>query len=234
MSTGAEADEATLPQFIREWMLDDIKAGGTHQRSFTEGQQCWNNVCYDEEMQKWVDKQVNTGVSPGFGGIPQELWIAAPRAVRERERLILNTILKTGIVPATLYHRQLIFLPKSQQATGVWERQGLPPWRPITVQSSLATRLFSAISGYLERTVPNHPMQHGFQRDRNVQDAALTTILLLDRAKIRREELYLLSKACEKCYDRIPRWVIAYIYRRIGVPTVLYNILLGFVSGRRD
>ncbi|GMF34792.1 unnamed protein product [Phytophthora fragariaefolia] len=124
----------------------------------------------------------------------------------------------------------MVFLPKSRQATGVWERQGLPPWRPITVQISMAIRLFTAVSEYLERTVPNHPTQHGFQRDRNVQDDALTTTLLLDRAKLQREDLYLLSKDCEKCYDRIPRWVMAYIYRRIGLPTVLYNILLGFLS----
>ncbi|OWY94523.1 hypothetical protein PHMEG_00035714 [Phytophthora megakarya] len=165
-------------------------------------------------MQSWVDKHVNTGMPPGFGGIPQEIWIAAPPRVQEREREIMNTILHTGIVPDILNHRQMVFLPKFPQATGVWERRGLPPWRPITVQISLATRLFKAISGYLERVVSNHPMQHVFQRDRNVQDAALATTQLLDRAKQRREELFLLSKDCEKCYDRIPRWVMAYIYRR--------------------
>ncbi|EGZ24290.1 hypothetical protein PHYSODRAFT_296426 [Phytophthora sojae] len=124
----------------------------------------------------------------------------------------------------------MVFLPKPSHATGVWERQGLPPWRPITVQSSLATRLLTAISCYLETRVPNHPMQHGFQRDKNVQDAALATTLLLDRAVLRKEPLYLLSKNCEKCYDRIPRWVMAYIYKRIGVPKLLYDILMGFLG----
>ncbi|EGZ10910.1 hypothetical protein PHYSODRAFT_521229, partial [Phytophthora sojae] len=108
--------------------------------------------------------------------------------------------------------------------------KGLPPWRPILVQSSLATRLFTAISTYLEARVPNHSMQHGFQRDNNVQDAALTTTLLLDRGKQVQEPLYLLSKDCEKYYDRIPRWVMAYIYKSIGVPQKLYDILMGFLG----
>lgn len=118
LSTGLEADEADLPQFIREWMLADIKAGGTHQEAFTDPSHSWSDVQYDPDMQRWVDSQVNTGVAPGFGGIPQELWIAAPDVIRERERLIMNTILQTGIVPEILNHRQMVFLPKSPQATG--------------------------------------------------------------------------------------------------------------------
>ncbi|OWZ14020.1 LOW QUALITY PROTEIN: hypothetical protein PHMEG_00012561 [Phytophthora megakarya] len=55
---------------------------------------------------------VSKGVSPGFGGIPQELWIAAPPCIRERERHIFNTIFRTGIVPEILNHRQMVFLPK--------------------------------------------------------------------------------------------------------------------------
>ncbi|EGZ11185.1 hypothetical protein PHYSODRAFT_455299, partial [Phytophthora sojae] len=118
-------------------------------------------------LQQQVDRMANKGVGPGYGGIPQELWMVAPASVRERERLIFNTILRTGVVPEILNHRQMVFLPKHSHATGVWELQGLPPWRPITVQISLATRLFTAISCYLETRVPNHPMQHGFQRDKN-------------------------------------------------------------------
>lgn len=178
-------------------------------------------------MQTWVDKQVNTRVSPGFGGIPQELWIAPPAALRERGRLVLNTILKTGIVPAILNHRQMVFLPKSQGVTGVWERQGLPPRRPISIFSpwrlGYSLQLVDTWSEPCQ-TIPCSMVSN------ETGNAALTTALLLDRAKLRREELYLLSKNCEKCCDRIPRWVMAYIYRRIGVPTVLLHILLGFLA----
>lgn len=40
----------------------------------------------------------------------------------------------------------------------------------------------------------------------------------------------MLSKTCTECYDRIPLWVMAYIYRRLGVPNLLYKILMGFLS----
>lgn len=98
----------------------------------------------------------------------------------------------------------MVFLPKSETAANVWERQGLPPWRPITMQSALATRLFTALSAFLEQRAPNDTRQHGFQRDRTVQDASLATSLLIDRARRRKESVYLLSKDCEKCYARIP------------------------------
>ncbi|KAF1792845.1 hypothetical protein GQ600_5103 [Phytophthora cactorum] len=80
---------------------------------------------------------------------------------------------------------------------------------------------------YLEARVPTHTMQHGFQWDKNVQDAALATTLLLDRAVQKKEPLNLLSKDYEKSYARIPRWVLTYIYKRIGVPKKLYDILMG-------
>ncbi|KAG6974584.1 hypothetical protein JG688_00003002 [Phytophthora aleatoria] len=71
-------------------------------------------------------------------------------------------------------------------------------------------------------------MQHGFQKYKNVLDVALMTTLLLDRARERHGKLYILSKDCEKCFGRITRWVMTYIYQRTGVPPILYNILVGF------
>ncbi|KAG6974590.1 hypothetical protein JG688_00003001 [Phytophthora aleatoria] len=123
LSAKAVEDEATLRSFVRERMLDDIKAGGIHQQAFEASSQCRHEVCYDEDMQRWVDTQVNTRVSPGFGGIPQELGVAAPAEVRERECLTMNIILQTGITPQIFNHRQMVFLPKSPLAIGVWERK---------------------------------------------------------------------------------------------------------------
>ncbi|GMF18245.1 unnamed protein product [Phytophthora fragariaefolia] len=45
--------------------MNDIKAGGTHKQVFAEGSQGWDNVCYDANMQKAVDRQINTGIAPG-------------------------------------------------------------------------------------------------------------------------------------------------------------------------
>jgi hypothetical protein len=61
------------------------------------------------------------------------------------------------------------------------------------VQRALATPLFTGVSEYLESKSPNHAMQHGFQKDRDVPDAALATTLILERAKCRKELLYLLK-----------------------------------------
>ncbi|ETV78653.1 hypothetical protein H257_08144 [Aphanomyces astaci] len=51
-------------------------------------------------------------------------------------------------------------------------------------------------------------MQNGFQWDRTVQAVAVLTSLLIERAERRQEELFLISKDCLKCFDRILGWVM--------------------------
>ncbi|RHZ40695.1 hypothetical protein DYB26_004274 [Aphanomyces astaci] len=113
----------------------------------------------------------------------------------------------------------MIYLAKSATAQGVVNLDpGLPPWRPITVQSTFSSRIFTVIRDYISPCIPNEEMQHGFQRDRTVQDAVVLTCLLIERAERRQEELFLISKDCLKCFDRIPGWVMEYIYRKLGPP----------------
>ncbi|RQM29944.1 hypothetical protein B5M09_012389 [Aphanomyces astaci] len=112
----------------------------------------------------------------------------------------------------------MIYLAKSATAHGVVNLDpGLPPWRPITVQSAFSSRLFTVIRDYISPCIPNEEMQHGFQRDRTVQDAVVLTSLLIERAERWQEELFLISKDCLKCFDRIPGWVMEYIYRKLGL-----------------
>ncbi|RHY41074.1 hypothetical protein DYB34_013960, partial [Aphanomyces astaci] len=179
-------------------------------------------------MQARCDRSLRTRVSPGFGGVSQELWIAAPTCIREQERVIINLILRTGLVPPILGRKQIIYLAKSDTAHGVVNLDpGLPPWRPITVQSALSSRIFTVIRDYITPCIPNHEMQHG---DRTVQDAAVLTTLLIERAERRQEELFLISKDCLKCFDRIPGWVMEYIYRKLGVPPLPRKLMAHFLG----
>ncbi|RHZ32713.1 hypothetical protein DYB37_012752 [Aphanomyces astaci] len=182
----------------------------------------WDTYHYDEDIQARCDRSLRTRVSPGYGGVSQELWIAA--CIRDRERVIINLILRTGLAPPILGRKQ-IYLAKADTAHGVVNLDpGLPPWRPITVQSAFSGRIFTVIRDYITPCIPNHEMQHGFQRDRTVQDAAVLTSLLIERAERREEELFLISKDCLKCFDRIPGWVMEYIYRKLGVPPSRANL----------
>ena len=95
---------------------------------------------YDETMQANCDKRLKKHVSPGYGGISQEMWIAAPPAIRTREREIINTVLQTGIIPDILLHKQLVLLLKKEDGTcTVNFEDKLPPWRPIMVQVALSS-----------------------------------------------------------------------------------------------
>ncbi|RLO13314.1 hypothetical protein DYB28_009128, partial [Aphanomyces astaci] len=182
-------------------------------------------------MQARCDRSLRTRVSPGHGGVSQELWIAAPACIRARERTIINLILRTGLVPPILGRKQIIYLAKSATAHDVVNLDpGLPPWRPITVQSAFSSRIFTVIRDYISPCIPNEEMQHGFQRDRTVQDAVVLTSLLLERAERRQEELFLISKDCLKCFDRIPGWVMEYIYRKLGVPSIPRQLMAHFLG----
>ncbi|RHY96085.1 hypothetical protein DYB31_008119, partial [Aphanomyces astaci] len=232
LDTGLEADRHQVPHFVRDWLFHDMDRPDEVACVFqsTEGT-TWDTYHYDEDMQARCDHSLRTRVSPGFGGVSQELWIAAPTCIREQERVIINLILRTGLVPPILGRKQMIYLAKSDTAHGVVNLDpGLPPWRPITVQSALSSRIFTVIRDYITPCIPNHEMQHGFQRDRTVQDAAVLTALLIERAERRQEELFLISKDCLKCFNRTPGWVMEYIYRKLGVPPLPRKLMAHFLG----
>ncbi|RHY54582.1 hypothetical protein DYB38_007436 [Aphanomyces astaci] len=232
LDTGLETDRQNVPHFVREWLLQDMDRPDEVAQAFqSSAGTTWDTYHYDEDMQARCDSSLRTRVSPGYGGVSQELWIAAPACIRARERVIINLILRTGLVPPILGRKQMIYLAKSDTAHGVVNLDpGLPPWRPITVQSALSSRIFTVIRDYITPCIPNHEMQHGFQRDRTVQDAAVLTTLLIERAERRQEELFLISKDCLKCFDRIPGWVMEYIYRKLGVPPIPRQLMAHFLG----
>ncbi|EGZ13859.1 hypothetical protein PHYSODRAFT_443988, partial [Phytophthora sojae] len=118
-------------------------------------------------MQTDIDRQLKKHVAPGYGGISQEMWIAAPETIRARERKIIDLILKSGRAPAILRRKQMVFLPKAAHVDPTLDNaKGLPPRRPITVQSALARRLFLVLKRYVEPGILISRMQHGFQTDR--------------------------------------------------------------------
>ncbi|KAH9154065.1 hypothetical protein AeRB84_003786 [Aphanomyces euteiches] len=58
------------------------------------------------------------------------------------------------------------------------------------------------IRDYITPIIPNEPLQHGFQKDRTRTNS----------------DLFLTSKDCLKCFDRVPSWVTEYVYLKLGVP----------------
>ncbi|RHY84389.1 hypothetical protein DYB35_007712 [Aphanomyces astaci] len=232
LDSGLAEDRQHVPHFVREWLLQDMDSPDAVAPAFkTPEGSTWDSYHYDAAMQARCDRSLRTRVSPGHGGVSQELWIAAPACIRARERTIINLILRTGLVPPILGRKQMIYLAKSATAHGVVNLDpGLPPWRPITVQSAFSSRIFTVIRDYISPCIPNEEMQHGFQRDRTVQDAVVLTSLLLERAERRQEELFLISKDCLKCFDRIPGWVMEYIYRKLGVPSIPRQLMAHFLG----
>lgn len=231
LDTWSTSDVSDLPAFVKDWVLPDLHREHVRDTFLINGRESWDTYIYDAAMQSDVDKHLHKRVAPGYGGVAQELWIAAPAAIRSRERRIINMILRLGSPPPILRRKQMVFLPKQPNVDPTLNNaKGLPPWRPITVQSALASRLFLVIKRYVERGIPNHIMQHGFQRERTVQDASLVPLLLVERAQRCKEPLFMLSKDCLKCYDRIPAWVMEYIYIRLGVPSTPRNLMLNLLG----
>ncbi|ETV70492.1 hypothetical protein H257_14147 [Aphanomyces astaci] len=172
VDSGLETDRQNVPHFFRDWLLQDMDRPDKVAQGFqSPAGTTWDTHHYDEDMQARCDRSLRTRISPGYGGVSQELWIAA--CIRARERVIINPMLRTGLVPLILGRKQMIYLAKSDTAHGVVNLDpGLSPWRPITVQSAFSSRIFTVIRDYITPCIPNHEMQHGFQRDRTVQDAA--------------------------------------------------------------
>ncbi|KAH9105376.1 hypothetical protein AeMF1_018778 [Aphanomyces euteiches] len=232
LSTLSPTELPQAPRFVRDWLLHDMHRPEHIAPGFLHEDQCtWDTYVYSPDMQQHCDRYLRKHVAPGYGGVSQELWIAAPPVIRERERLIINTILRTGCVPPCLGRKQMLYVAKSDTAHGIVNLDpGLPPWRPITVQGAFTSRLFMVIRDYIAPIIPNEPLQHGFQKDRTVQDAVILTSLLIDRAQRTNSELFLTSKDCLKCFDRVPSWVMEYVYLKLGVPPTPRKLMAHFLG----
>ncbi|KAE9050428.1 hypothetical protein PF007_g33116, partial [Phytophthora fragariae] len=91
LDTEDSADTESLPQFVREWVLPDMERERTNNAASEAGSEersTWDEYIYDENMQIEIDRGLRKHVAPGYGGISQEMWIAAPPAIRARERRI--------------------------------------------------------------------------------------------------------------------------------------------------
>ncbi|POM74154.1 LOW QUALITY PROTEIN: Hypothetical protein PHPALM_8936 [Phytophthora palmivora] len=183
----------------------------------------WDNYVYTCELQADVDRQLKKHVAPGYGDVSQEMWIAAPERIRQRERRVEP--------PPILRRKQMVFLPKTNNVDPTLDNsKSLPPWRPITVLGALANRLLLVVKRYVEPGFPISTMQHGFQTERTVIDAALLVTLLTERARDTREQLITVSKDCLKYFDRIPKWCMDLIYRGIGAPEIPGKLMIDLLG----
>ena len=232
LDTWSRNDEVDLPQFIKEMVLPDLQGPDYVAEAFLENGQCtWDSYTYDQTMQQSCDRRLKKHVSPGYGGVSQEMWCAATPNIREREREIINRILRTGYTPTFLKRKQLVLLLKKAEGTTIVDLEhGIPPWRPIMVQVALSSRVFMVLRDYVGRRIPNNIMQFGFQKMRTSQDASIFCRLLQDWAEGNNSDLFLVSKDCEKCFDRIPAWVMDYVYRRLGVPAATRKLMIDFLA----
>ncbi|GMF16624.1 unnamed protein product [Phytophthora fragariaefolia] len=225
-----EEDADELPEFVEQWILPDIRRGGRF-ADWWSGENAWDSHTYTAEMQAEIDRRLEKHVAPGFGTVSQEMWIAAPTLVRQRERRVIQMILQTGYAPKILKRMQMIFLPKTVNADPTLDNsRGLPQWRPITVLAALANRLNLIIKVSVEKGIPISVMQHGFQSERTVQDAALLTTLLFDRAISTTESIFVVSKDCLKYFDRVVPWVMEILYLGAGVPAIPLRLMIDLLG----
>ena len=161
-------------------VLQDIPSPDYVSNVFMEDGSCsWDTYTYDHKMQAQCDQRLKKHVSPGYGGVSQEMWVAAPPDIRARERDNLYIIIRIGIIPDTLLRKQLVFLLKKEDGYSTINLEdSLPPWRPIMVQTALSSRIFMALRNYVSKRIPNEAWQFGFQKDKTSHDAALLVRLL--------------------------------------------------------
>ncbi|KAJ8537342.1 hypothetical protein ON010_g13255 [Phytophthora cinnamomi] len=159
------------------------------------------------------------------------MWVTAPTVIRSRELRVIKRMLRTGLAPKILRRKQMTFLPKTATIDPTLDvSKGLPPWRPKTIQSAFANRLFLVVKLFVDRGMISSPLQHGFRSDRSVADATLLITLLIERAKELYERLFLISKDCLKCYDRVTAWVMELLYMGIGVPDTARKLMLDLLG----
>ena len=171
-----------------------------------------NMIWYDIDMVKKAISQMKAGKAPGPSGIVVEMIRAAGDMGASMIRDLAAAIIRDGKVPSDWEQSFIVCLYKGKG--GALERGN---YRGLKLTEQVMKVLERIVDGLIRQVVSIDDSQFGFVPGRGTTDAIFVVRQLQEKYLAANKRLYMAFVDLEKAFDRVPRKVIWWALRKLGV-----------------
>jgi len=179
----------------------------------------------DKEVREAMRK-MKCGKAPGPSGVVAEMLNAAGEVGIQRMTALCNAILREGKVPVDWSRSWLVSIYK-----GKGDAMECGSYRGIKLLEH-AMKVFERV---IELRVRNKggidDMQFGFRAGKGTTDAIFVVRQIQERFLEMKEELWMAFVDLEKAFDRVPRQVVWWALRQVGVEECLVKVIQAMYEG---
>jgi hypothetical protein len=177
------------------------------------------------EVREAIGK-MKAGKAVGPSGIGAEMLFAAGEAGVIWVTDLCNVIVKEGIIPADWRKSWLVTVFK-----GKGDALECGSYRGIKLLDQVMKVFERVIEARLRRQVNVDDMQFGFTGGRGTVDAIFVVRQVQEKFIEKKKDLWMAFVDLEKAFDRVPREVLWWALRKLGVEEWLVNVIKAMYEG---
>ena len=175
------------------------------------------------DMVKKAISQIKAGKASGPSGIVVEMILAAGDTGASMTRDLTAAIIRDGKVPSEQFH----CLPLQGLLWGVGGCTGMGNYHGLKLTEQVMKILERIVDGFIRQLVSIDDSQFGFVTGRGT-----TYVIFVVRQ--RQVRLYMAFVDLEKAFDRVPRKVIWWALRKLGVEEWIVRLVQGMYANARS
>ena len=181
------------------------------------------------DMVKKAISQMKAGKAPGPSGIVVEMIRAAGGMGASMIHDLAAAIIRDGKVPSDWEQSFIVCLYKGKG--DALERGN---YRGLKLTEQVMKVLERIVDGLIRQVVSIDDSQFGFVPDRGTTDAIFVVRQLQEKYLAANKRLYMAFVVLEKAFDRVPRKVIWWTLRNLGVDEWIVHLVQGMYSNARS
>ena len=181
------------------------------------------------DMVKKATSQIKAGKAPGPSGIVLEMIRAAGDMGASMIRDLAAAIIRDGKVPSDWEQSFIVCLYKGKG--NALERGN---YRGFKLTEQVMKVLERIVDGLIRQMVSIVDSQFGFVPGRGTTDAIFVVRQLQEKYLAANKRLYMAFVDLEKTFDRVPRKIIWWALRKLGVDEWIVRLVQGMYSNARS
>src|SRR4051812_42115154 len=177
------------------------------------------------EVRLAIDK-AKIGKAAGPSGVAADMLKAAEEAAVKWVTDICNEVVRSGVVPADWRRSWMVNVYK-----GKGNALECSSYRGIKLLDHVLKVLERVLEARLRKTVKIDDMQFGFSPGKGTTDAIFIVRQVQEKFLGKQKEVWIAFVNLEKAFDRVPRNVLWWALRRVGVEDWIIKVIKSMYEG---
>lgn len=181
------------------------------------------------EMISLAISKMKCGKAAGPSGISAEMLKAAGEEGTELVRQLTEAVFSNGVTPADWEESYILNLYK-----GKGDALDRCNYRGLKLTEQVMKLLERVLDSYIRKMVSINEMQFGFVQGRGTSDAIFISRQLQEKHLTANKPLYFAFIDLEKAFDRVPRTVLWWALRSLGVEEWAIRVIQSMYANARS